>query len=415
MLFIEKFNYNPRQDNFPSIYIRDLKTGLSYELEDLAEVKDGSLLLLNVDEMAFENLQKQLTIGFTAVNKDIGELRKMFAENTEVLKQQISSSPKPTATLFRNLTRKVMATRPPDDKDWPADTAPEKRVSSELVADIKTQFEEVQALRRDVSIMRQLCKDFQGETATLLQELTDKASSLKKNAPTQVQTARAAIDAGKAKLEKQADSLTLRVEDLQDIIDELKADVTQRKCRPSETRMVYVAAEAEALRTEIEDMSKYIKRVKPTWKKTWEDELQNIVKEQQFLKEHENLLLDLEEDHAALSEVYQQLQQIIQLQAKSKPKPFEFNVTPEEGFEGMSSVLKEVQTIDVDHDRRLRALSQAEKMREQELANRIDDFELELNNFVSSKRLKKTGGAEEAERLRRKKDEALLKSLFKPS
>jgi len=179
--------------------------------------------------------------------------------------------------------------------------------------------------------------------------------------------------------------------------------------------MAYVATEAEALRTEIEDMSRYIKRVKPTWKKTWEDELQNIVKEQQFLKEHENLLLDLEEDHAALSEVYQQLHQIIQLQAKSKPKPFEFNITPEEGFEGMSSVLKEVQTIDVDHDRRLRALSQAEKMREQELANRIDDFELELNNFVSSKRLKKTGGAEEAERLRRKKDEALLKSLFKPS
>ncbi|CAB5196785.1 unnamed protein product [Rhizophagus irregularis] len=55
----------------------------------------------------------------------------------------------------------------------------------------------------------------------------------------------------------------------------------------------------------------------------------------------------------------------------------------------------------------------AEKQRERDLASRIDEFELELTNFVAQNKLKKTGGAEEAERLRQKKNEETLKQLFK--
>lgn len=49
VLFIEKFQYNPGLDDFPAIYLRDSKVGVEYELEDLAEVKEGSLLSLNID------------------------------------------------------------------------------------------------------------------------------------------------------------------------------------------------------------------------------------------------------------------------------------------------------------------------------------------------------------------------------
>jgi hypothetical protein len=49
VLFMDKFSYNPGQDNFPSIYIRDPSSGVMYELEDVEEVKDKCLLSLNIE------------------------------------------------------------------------------------------------------------------------------------------------------------------------------------------------------------------------------------------------------------------------------------------------------------------------------------------------------------------------------
>lgn len=49
MLFVEKFNYTSRQNDFPNIYIRDPSIGVSYELTDISEVKDKSVLSLNID------------------------------------------------------------------------------------------------------------------------------------------------------------------------------------------------------------------------------------------------------------------------------------------------------------------------------------------------------------------------------
>jgi Actin interacting protein 3 len=49
MLFVDKFGYNPGQEDFPAIYIRDLSSGVQYELEDTDEVSDRCLLSLNIE------------------------------------------------------------------------------------------------------------------------------------------------------------------------------------------------------------------------------------------------------------------------------------------------------------------------------------------------------------------------------
>lgn len=49
VLFMDKFSYNPGQDNFPEIYIRDPSSGVQYELEDISEVKNKCLLCLNIE------------------------------------------------------------------------------------------------------------------------------------------------------------------------------------------------------------------------------------------------------------------------------------------------------------------------------------------------------------------------------
>lgn len=49
VLFVDKFAYNPGQENFPGIYIRDPSSGVQYELEDMDEVKPKCLLSLNIE------------------------------------------------------------------------------------------------------------------------------------------------------------------------------------------------------------------------------------------------------------------------------------------------------------------------------------------------------------------------------
>jgi hypothetical protein len=49
VLFVDKFSYNPGQENFPAIYIRDPSSGVQYELEDVEEVTDKCLLSLNIE------------------------------------------------------------------------------------------------------------------------------------------------------------------------------------------------------------------------------------------------------------------------------------------------------------------------------------------------------------------------------
>ncbi len=56
MLFVDKFAYNPGQEDFPAIYIRDPSSGVQYELEDTDEVSDRCLLSLNIERESLSTL-----------------------------------------------------------------------------------------------------------------------------------------------------------------------------------------------------------------------------------------------------------------------------------------------------------------------------------------------------------------------
>lgn len=48
-LFVERFGFNPGMASWPGVYLRDTDAGVHYELEDMSEVRAGSVLSLNVD------------------------------------------------------------------------------------------------------------------------------------------------------------------------------------------------------------------------------------------------------------------------------------------------------------------------------------------------------------------------------
>lgn len=272
---------------------------------------------------------------------------------------------------------------------------------------LESQQQEIETLRRDIAILRQINKEMRDETSKVITDIKEKAVA-KEHTEAKPSTI---LEESRTLLEDKSDTIITRLEDLQDTIDQLKLDVTQRHCRPSEVQMAHCAKERQGLAEDIEAFGNAVAQVKPRWKKTWERELQTIVKEQQLLKDQEQLSKDMKEDLKALVEVYEQLEKVCEYQQVLKSNKKTFKVVPQE--EGVRDVvLKQVNAIDVDHERRMRALEQADKMRQRELANRMDDFEKELSRFVEMEKLKKTGGTAEMDRVRKQKDEEMLKALY---
>jgi hypothetical protein len=285
--------------------------------------------------------------------------------------------------------------------------------SSRVMTDLKTQFDEVQNLRRDLGVMRQLYTEFMKTTKDSLGSLKKQTQSVKQLASTNVGGARAYIDTGKSKLDTRSQNALTEIEKLQDTVENMRDDVLKRNITPKPQFLRTLKKDMDTLATELQSLSEHITTIKPMWKKTWEDELQQIVEEQQFLKHQEEFIADLLEDHKAVKEVFGHVEQVIglkgtgpgRLRSRGGFKP------PEEGGD-VSSVMMEIRQAAVDPEKRLKAIEANQKNRRKELESRNDEMQEELIEFVGQKRLKMTGGAEEAERVRQKKNEQTLKAMF---
>lgn len=275
--------------------------------------------------------------------------------------------------------------------------------------------EEIEELRHDLQSMNKIYQDLKSSTERVITELRQKKNSLHTVVMLDP-TTRAEMNASRQVTQRAATLITNRLEILQDTIDQIKLDVTQNRCRPSRAQLEHCQSESEHIQKDIQVLVDNLKSVKPSWKKTWEIELQQIVKEQQFLKEQEALVVDLKEDHQALLQVLDQLNKIAEIQQRKKEAGitavYNSSRPVPDGFQGMQSVIKQVSTIEVDHSKRVQALDEAERARSKALSQRIDAFEKELTDFVGFSKLKKTGGPEAIERQRQEKDQDLIKQIF---
>ncbi|KDR80532.1 hypothetical protein GALMADRAFT_240835 [Galerina marginata CBS 339.88] len=455
VLFVDKFSYNPGLDNFPAIYIRDPASGVQYELEDTDDVKEKCLISLNIEPL--DQIKQHIDAQISTLSHDIKELRsavtssnRQSAHIVDIVAQPLAESTpapnRPTDRQFQSVARRLsrfmgdpapsfmsQMQQPPLPNSMPViqsqmtgqSLQPQmtggsvlSEYTSRVVTDLKTQFDEVQNLRRDLGIMRQLYTEFMKSTKESLGTLRTQTQSVKQLADSNVGGARAYIDSGKKKLDTRSQNLLTEVERLQDIVEGMKDDVIKRHVTPNSIVFRNIKKDMDTVAAELASLSEHINTVKPMWKKTWEEELQNIVEEQQFLTHQEEFLSDLQEDYKAMAEVYGHVEKVVTLRKPNgqgklrnnrsfKPVP-----TREEGGDSLSNVMLEIRTAAVDPDRRLKAIEANKKNREKDLATRSDDMQLELQDFVSQKKLKMTGGAEEAERVRQKRSEMTLKAMF---
>ena len=383
----------------------------------------------------------------TSLSQDIKDLRTFVVNRRnsmpppppmivgQPLPEGSPQAPRPSDRQFRTVARRLSRMLPDDDEGTPK-PPPETILpqmtgfsiqpqmtgasvmsdySTRIVSDLKTQFDEVQNLRRDLGIMRQLYTEFMKQTKDSLSSLRSQTQNVRQLSNAKVAGARAYINDGKTKLDSRSQNVLTKMEELQDVVEAIKDDVLKRNVSPRPQALKSVKADIEAVAAELQSLKDHIQTVKPMWKKTWEEELQNIVEEQQFLSHQEEFLGDLLEDHKAVVEVYGHVEKVISLRGTGsgkarggktfRPPP------PEEGHGGLSSVMLEIRGNASGGDR-MKAIEATERQRAKQLENRSDEFQSELAGFVGGKKLKMTGGADEVERVRQKRNEMTLKAMF---
>ncbi|KAI0291877.1 actin interacting protein 3-domain-containing protein [Russula brevipes] len=447
MLFVDKFAYNPGQEDFPAIYIRDPSSGVQYELEDTDEVNDKCLLSLNIEPL--DQIKQHIDLQISSLTQELRDLRKTVSDNRRssvlvpsapAIEDATVLTPAPTdrqlQTVARRLSRLVQRegtqirpeanlpiTPPVSQETGQFQLQPQATGSSvmseysvRIVSDLRTQFDEVQNLRRDLGAMRQLYTEFMKQTKDTLSGLRTQTQTVRQMASTQVPGARAYIDAGKKKLDARSQNVLTKMEELQDTVENVKDDVLKRHVSPKPQVLRSIKEGLATVGAELESLEEHIKTIKPMWKKTWEEELQSIVEEQQFLNHQEEFLGDLIEDSKAVTEIYGHVEKVISIRGASggrgaRGRGFKLP-PPDKDHGGLSTVMLEIRGASVDPERRLKAIEASQKNRERELAGRADDFEEELKGFVGGKKLKMTGGAEETERVRQHKNDLSLRAIF---
>jgi hypothetical protein len=233
---------------------------------------------------------------------------------------------------------------------------------------------------------------------------------------------RARINSGKKELGDESERLVGRVDDLQDLVEDLRKDVVSRGVRPLPRQLESVSKNISTVTKEVKKMQEFLKREKPIWTKIWEKELQLVCEERDQLTMQEDLAADLEDDLEKAAQTFALVEQATRQQNTQTPdgapvlRSTSRNLAIDQGVDPVKAkdgVLGEVRALQPNHESRIEAIERAEKLRQQELeSRRVGLFQKELGQFVEEGKLKKSGGFEETERLRRAKDDRIRKEVW---
>ncbi|OOQ85265.1 actin-interacting protein (Bud6/Aip3) [Penicillium brasilianum] len=420
LAFIEKFAWNTHNNgvDLPEIYIQDPISGIRHELEDLNDVKDRSVLVLNVDTL--DEVKKHFDDSFGGMRSLVeGVKEALVGQGTAI--QRVSDRQLEAA--------KEMARLAASPATSIAGSASVSGTPKTAVAGNPTQIAELQSLRRDLAVLRQTYSNFTSDITSSMTAVRAKATNVKTaadnaaNATYEGDAGRARVNKGKKELADESERLVSRVDDLQDLVEDLRKDVVQRGVRPLPRQLEGVNRDISTAMKEIKKMQDFLGREKPIWTKIWEKELQLVCEERDQLTMQEDLAADLQDDLEKAAQTFALVEQATKeqalekaanpggtLRATSRTLGIDPTIDP---VKAKDSVLGEVRALQPNHESRLEAIERAEKNRKKELeTRRIGLFQKELGSFVQEGKLKKSGGVEEAERLRNAKDDRIRKEVW---
>jgi archaellum component FlaC len=431
LAFIEKFAWNTHNNgvDLPEIYIQDPVSGVRHEVEDLSDIKERSVLVLNVEQL--DEVKRHIDDGIGGLRRMI-EGVKTSVEDQHAAIQRISDRQQESAKEIANIAAAPPAAIVSQTPSATSSSVPSRTVS---IKDKTGQLDEVQSLRRDLAVVRQTYTTFVDDIKANMATIRTKAASIGPAATKAAvpeldpNSGRAYVNNGKKTLSDDSEKIVNRVDDLQDTVEDLRKDVVTRGVRPIPRQLEDVSKDISTATADLRKLKEFLKREKPVWTKIWEKELQVVCDDRDLLTMQEELAADLEDDLEKAAATFALVEEATKQQNLANPRatddpaktvrstsrtlrPFaeDQNADPQKAKDG---VLGEVRALQPNHESRLEAIERAERARQRELESRRGgEFQKELGNFVEEGKLKKSGGVEEVERLRLVKEERARKENY---
>ncbi|ANZ75084.1 BA75_02812T0 [Komagataella pastoris] len=397
LLFIQKFSYSPGTEAFPDIYIVDPKVNVRYELEEsyLGDIQEGTILSLNVPDpttILIKGLEAQLS----SLKLQVSEVQTNVLSEVKDIVATNNKNPSNSATVDSSNSKTVVNGAALNNAD----------------------LDELVSIRQDLSKAKQVYSDNKNNFTKTVHSLLEKLQQFQSaNVSSSHSANRTIMINSQERLSVECETLLTKTDDLQDIIEGLRKDVSTRRARPSKKNLQYVSKEIEEAKADLKKVSEYISNEKETWKKIWESELNTVCEEQKFLNLQEELVEDLDEDLARAYETFSLVEECCEQLEKTPASKITPNLPIPEPGDNLNNVrtalLSEVELLQPDHQNRVEAIERAERLREkQKQLTMVNEFQEELGGFVEGQKLKKSGGIEETEKIRKLKDEQNLKGNY---
>ncbi|QPG75921.1 hypothetical protein FOA43_003307 [Brettanomyces nanus] len=387
VLFTQKFDYSPNGEIYPAIYIQETSSDVSYEMENVEDIQAGCILSLQQPDLATVICQ-HLDNKFGLMRDEISKIEKLTVGKPIDKEDKVDAEENSKQASIINDTVVVSL----------------KREINELKSEL------IRARQQQAKTKDQLT-DNVGSLLTWVQEL--QAISL---SPTGLIN-NPYMDHCRTKVSSECELLVSRIDNLQDLIEVLKVDITKRRSRPSEKQVLQIQKELGSTKGNLESLTKYMVKERNNWNNRWQSELTAVLEEQEFFKEQETIVQLLGEDLGSADETFDLIVKCCEELAKNAnilKGPRLPVVDPSVSMHDVKNmVLQEVESLNPDHGQRVDAILKAEKVRDMErkMLNKTA-FEQELGDFVGNSKLKSNGGVDEVERQRKLKDEENLKSQF---
>ncbi|GAB7334978.1 hypothetical protein MBLNU13_g06846t1 [Cladosporium sp. NU13] len=434
LAFIEKFAWNTHNNgvDLPDIYIQDPVSGVRHEVEDLSDIKERSVLVLNVEQL--DEVKRHIDDGIGGLRRIIEDV-KTSVEGQQAAIQRVSDRQQESAKEIASLAAAPpAATRITSAPSSATSSVPSRAVS---IKDKSGQLDEVQSLRRDLAVVRQTYTSFVEDIKANMATIRTKAAAIGPAATKQAMpdmdsgSGRAYVNNGKKTLSDDSEKIVNRVDDLQDIVEDLRKDVVTRGVRPIPRQLETVSKDISTATADLKKLKEFLKREKPVWTKIWENELQVVCDDRDLLTMQEELAADLEDDLEKAAATFALVEEATKQQNLQNPRSDDGNGQPKtvrstsrtlrpyaenqdaDPQKAKDGVLGEVRALQPNHESRLEAIERAERARQRELESRRGgEFQKELGSFVDEGKLKKSGGVEEVERMRLVKEERARKENY---
>ncbi|OMJ11436.1 Bud site selection protein 6 [Smittium culicis] len=454
----------------PLFLIKDHLTGVFFELVNLDEVRERSLIKWNVSpiispiadsktldpksniniDSPTENIQSDIT----ATNESYADISKKLSGLPNLLETIVNKSISNLSEIIKdqltlNYTDSVVFNSAKQKTENDIFNKEKLIDSINSLTDENLKLKEiVTSLKEKVSNIDNQLKISKSEKLLLAQKNTDLSEQLKQKnykistleskikeletplpaSTSEKSNARKRLELEKSQLKSRYEDLGIKMEDLEILVNELRKDVVIRKSTPTQKLISKAETGLDCVLTEAESLKGFFNEIMPKWKGVWSDELKEIVSEQHFSNQIDSELNDLTNDAKSLLDILSKLNAVVELKqegsnASSPRSPnmkrisdsvkviniSKLNSGSSENFVDPSDnsgetldfkkqLFNEISLLEINSDERVEAIEISEKVRKFELDSRSsNEFQSELSNFVTEKKLKPTGGIDELE------------------